>query len=72
MKKIPSTQDPAITKMKYTVEANSPYNDGWTREAYKKELTKIERKEKIKNIIYITFIILVPITIWMAIFLMSK
>ena len=72
MKKKTSPQDPAITRMKLKVEANSPYNDGWTREAYKKELTKIEKKEKIKNIIYIAFIILVPIAIWMAIFLMSK
>ena len=38
-----SPQDPAILKMKYTIEANSPYNDGWTRELYKEELEKIDK-----------------------------
>ncbi len=35
---------------KYSVHANSPYNDGWTqdhyRELYKKELKKLKRHEQ--------------------------
>lgn len=72
MKKKTSPQDPALIKMKYTVEANSPYNDGWTREAYKKEIKKIERKEKIKNITSIILLILFPITLWIFLYLITK
>ena len=36
--------------MKYSVHANSPYNDGWTQELYKqlheKELKKLKRYEQ--------------------------
>lgn len=52
MKKKTSPQDPDLTKMKYTIEANSPYNDGWTKEVYKKEINKIIKKESKKKKIY--------------------
>jgi hypothetical protein len=31
-------------------EANCGHNDGWTMEYYRKELKKIEKKEKIKKV----------------------
>ena len=33
-----------LTKLK--IEANSPYNDGWTQEHYRKELEKHAQEEK--------------------------
>lgn len=35
-----------ITLMKLKVQANSPYNDGWTQEFYKKEYEKLAKKIK--------------------------
>lgn len=32
--------------MQYKVQSNSPYNDGWTREHYKKLLDQIIKKCK--------------------------
>jgi len=39
-----------LNVMKYRVHANSPYNDGWTQELYKKlykkELKKLKKYEQ--------------------------
>ena len=39
-----------LNVMKYSVHANSPYNDGWTQEFYKelhkKELKKLKKYEQ--------------------------
>lgn len=73
MKKKTSPQDPATIKTKYTIEANNPYNDKWTKEAYRKELKKIERQEEIiKNISYIGLMIAVPAAIWILLYWIPK
>lgn len=35
-----------LTKMKYQVQANSPYNDGWTQDFYKKALEESTSNSK--------------------------
>lgn len=35
------------TLTEYMVQANSPYNDGWTQEYYKQEAEKIEQQLKL-------------------------
>lgn len=35
------------TLTEYMIQANSPYNDGWTQEHYKQEAEKIEEKLKL-------------------------
>ncbi len=37
-------------KAKHTVEANSPYNDGWTREFHQQELNKMSKKDLLKGL----------------------
>jgi len=37
-----------LTLIKFRVHAQSPYNDGWTQEFYKKECEKILKKLKSK------------------------
>jgi hypothetical protein len=35
----------SISKIKAEIEANSPYNDGWTQEHYRKRLDEEEKVE---------------------------
>lgn len=35
------------TLTEYMIQANSPYNDGWTQEYYKQEAEKIEQQLKL-------------------------
>jgi hypothetical protein len=35
------------TLTEYMIQANSPYNDGWTQEYYKQEVEKIEQQLKL-------------------------
>jgi hypothetical protein len=35
------------TLTEYMIQANSPYNDGWTQEYYKQEAEKIEQELKL-------------------------
>ncbi len=35
------------TLTEYMIQANSPYNDGWTQEFYKQEAEKIEQQLKL-------------------------
>lgn len=40
-----NTIDNDVELMKLKVQANSPYNDGWTKEFYKQELNKLKNNE---------------------------
>lgn len=50
MQKIDRKFEIELNITKYSVHANSPYNDGWTqelyKELYKKELKKLKRYEQ--------------------------
>ena len=47
MSKISKKLQLEVNIMQYKVHANSPYNDGWTRELYKEMYDK--EKEKLKK-----------------------
>lgn len=38
-----------VLLMQYKINAESPYNDGWTQEAYRKEYEKLLKKIKKKK-----------------------
>ena len=40
VKQVDGSLDASISETKLRVEANSPYNDGWTKEFYEKELKR--------------------------------
>ena len=40
VKQVAGSLDASISETKLRVEANSPYNDGWTKEFYEKELKR--------------------------------
>jgi len=40
VKQVDSSLDASISETKLRVQANSPYNDGWTKEFYEKELKR--------------------------------
>lgn len=40
VKQVDGSLEPSIREAKLRVEANSPYNDGWTKEFYEKELKR--------------------------------
>jgi len=42
-------EDPQLTLLKYKVHAESPYNDGWTQEHYRKLYNELVKKIKKKN-----------------------
>jgi hypothetical protein len=44
VKQVDSSLESSIRDTKLRVEANSPYNDGWTKEFYEKELEKVTEK----------------------------
>ena len=44
VKQVDGSLESSIRETKLRVEANSPYNDGWTREFYDKELQKVTEK----------------------------
>ena len=50
MLKLDKKSEIELNIMKYSIHANSPYNDGWTQELYKqlheKELKKLKRYEQ--------------------------
>ena len=37
-------------RTKHKIEANSPHNDGWTREFHEKELNKMSKKDLLKGL----------------------
>jgi len=41
--------DDEILLINYKINAESPYNDGWTQEAYRKQYKKLIKKIKKKN-----------------------
>ena len=47
MKKIKIADE--VLLMQYKINADSPYNDGWTQEAYRKQYEKLLKKIKKKN-----------------------
>ena len=44
VKQVDGSLESSIRDTKLRVEANSPYNDGWTKEFYEKELEKVTEK----------------------------
>ena len=44
VKQVDGSLESSISETKLRVEANSPYNDGWTKEFYDKELQKVTEK----------------------------
>ena len=44
VKQVAGSLDASVSETKLRVEANSPYNDGWTKEFYDKELQKVTEK----------------------------
>ncbi len=44
VKQVAGSLDASVSETKLRVEANSPYNDGWTKEFYEKELQKVTEK----------------------------
>ena len=40
VKQVAGSLDASVSETKLRVEANSPYNDGWTKEFYEKELKR--------------------------------
>ena len=44
VKQVDGSLESSIRETKLRVEANSPYNDGWTKEFYEKELQKVTEK----------------------------
>ena len=46
VKQVDGSLDASISETKLRVQANSPYNDGWTKEFYEKELEKVTTTKK--------------------------
>jgi hypothetical protein len=44
VKQVDSSLESSIRDTKLRVEANSPYNDGWTKEFYEKQLNEVSEK----------------------------
>ncbi len=44
VKQVAGSLDASVSETQLRVQANSPYNDGWTREFYDKELQKVTEK----------------------------
>ena len=44
VKQVAGSLDASVSETKLRVEANSPYNDGWTKEFYENELQKVTEK----------------------------
>jgi hypothetical protein len=44
VKQVAGSLDASVSETKLRVEANSPYNDGWTKQFYEKELQKVTEK----------------------------
>ena len=45
-----------MNKTELQIQANSPYNDGWTREMYQQELDKMEEKVNVNTDAYLEFV----------------
>jgi hypothetical protein len=46
VKQVDSSLESSISETKLRVQANSPYNDGWTKEFYENELEKVTTTKK--------------------------
>jgi hypothetical protein len=46
VKQVDGSLDASISETKLRVQANSPYNDGWTKQFYEKELEKVTTTKK--------------------------
>ena len=46
VKQVAGSLDASISETKLRVEANSPYNDGWTKEFYEKQLNEVPKNKK--------------------------
>jgi hypothetical protein len=44
VKQVDGSLESSISETKLRVQANSPYNDGWTKEFYEKQLEKVTEK----------------------------
>jgi len=45
-----------MNKTELQIQANSPYNDGWTREMYQQELDEMEQKVNVNTDAYLEFV----------------
>ena len=46
VKQVDGSLESSIRETKLRVEANSPYNDGWTKEFYEKQLNEVPKNKK--------------------------
>lgn len=46
VKQVDGSLESSIRETKLRVEANSPYNDGWTKEFYEKQLKEVPKNKK--------------------------
>ena len=46
VKQVDGSLESSISETKLRVEANSPYNDGWTKEFYEKQLNEVPKNKK--------------------------
>ena len=52
VKQVDGSLDASISETKLRVEANSPYNDGWTKEFYEKQLNEVTTKKNEQDYMY--------------------
>ena len=52
VKQVDGSLDASISDTKLRVEANSPYNDGWTKEFYEKQLNEVTTKKNEQDYMY--------------------
>ena len=52
VKQVDGSLESSISETKLRVEANSPYNDGWTKEFYEKQLNEVTTKKNEQDYMY--------------------
>ena len=52
VKQVDGSLESSIRETKLRVEANSPYNDGWTKEFYEKQLNEVTTKKNEQDYMY--------------------
>ena len=52
VKQVDGSLESSISDTKLRVEANSPYNDGWTKEFYEKQLNEVTTKKNEQDYMY--------------------
>ena len=52
VKQVAGSLDASVSETKLRVEANSPYNDGWTKQFYENELNKVTTTKREQDYMY--------------------